>query len=131
MHQCPDTGGLASHSFGIPRLTYPQTFSNILIPDMIHMHNVEVIDKLLDSQKDNADPQQQAVSDLLRRMVKFAAQVKASQSQLFVAIENQFRVAADGWAVPSKANEIGTMAYGVDPGLKGKTQVYYIVCHRR
>jgi len=98
---------------------------------MIHMHNVEVIDKLLDSQKDNADPQQQAVSDLLRRMVKFAAQVKASQSQLFVAIENQFRVAADGWAVPSKANEIGTMAYGVDPGLKGKTQVYYIVCHRR
>jgi hypothetical protein len=94
------------------------------------MPNVELLDKLFDSQKTNADPKQQAVHDLLRRTVNFAAQVKATQSQSFVALENKFR-STDGWAVPSQANEIGTMAYGPDPGSQGKTQVYYIVCYRR
>jgi hypothetical protein len=92
------------------------------------MHKVEVMEKLLDSQKNNDNPQQQAVYDLLRRTVNFAAQVRATPLQSFVAMEDQFRRAVDGWAVPSKANEIGTMAYGFDPGPKVKTQVYYIVC---
>lgn len=131
MHLSPDAGGFPSYHFDVPRLTYSQTFTNILIPDILSMRNVmELLDKLLASQENNPDPQQQAAHDLLRRTVKFAARVKATQSQSFVAMDNKFQF-SDNWSVPSKADEIGTMALWDDPVTKDETRLYYIVCHQR
>lgn len=95
------------------------------------MSNVmELLDNLLASQKNNPDPQQQATHDLLRRTANFAAQVKATQSQHFVAMENKFQI-SESWAVPSKADEIGTMALWGDLPTQDETRVYYIVCQQR
>ena len=131
MHLSPNAGEFPGYRFDVPRLIYSQTFTNILIPDILSMRNdMELLSKLLASQKNNPDPQQQVAHDLLRRTVNFAAQVKATQSQSFVAMDNRFQF-FDVWSVPSKADEIGTMALWGDPETEDETRVYYIVCHQR
>lgn len=91
---------------------------------------MQTLDKLLASQKDNPDPQQQAAHDLLKRTANFAAQVKAIQPRPFVAMKNKFQF-FDRWSVPGKEEEIGTMALWADSPNQNETRVYYIVrCSR-
>ena len=87
---------------------------------------METLDKLLASQKDNPDPQQQAAHDLLKRTAIFAAQVKAIQPQPFAGIENRFQFLGR-WSVRGKEEEIGTMALWADSPNQNETRVYYIV----
>ena len=128
MHLSPNAGKFPGYRFDVPGLIYSQTITNILIPAILAMRDaVEASNKLLASQKNNPDPQQQVAYDLLDRTVKFDERVKATQSQSFVAMDNKFQF-FDSWSVPSKADEIGTMALR---GIEDETCVYYIVCHQR